>query len=336
MATVIKTESRETKCPCCGTNVNVNDLGRAGITPETFERLGRYIHDGTLEEMLVIAESVKRQMNPSATSIELAITEKLEQRFNSMIEKQNQGNESMNRMDKTLAQIAGGTGKGEVAEMLTTEILRQLFPQDEFDATTAPKGGSDLIAKVFDKKTEVGKITISIKNTVTWKSEFQTQIEKNMEQDSTKIGILVSTKLPKKANPTGEKIHNNGVLYFLVHPEHVKALYVGLRQVVIHTHETNQFIKTKEQEIMSMGHISKAWIQWISGDDYKEWQQTLTRIDEESEESVKELQNTSNRVVRDLKKTMDRQNRIQQFVLNQESLLDRLNNLLSKSGEGEK
>ncbi|MEK7786749.1 MAG: hypothetical protein AAB658_15170, partial [Chloroflexota bacterium] len=137
MATVIKTESRKTKCPCCGTNVNANDLGRAGITPEILERLGRYIHDGILEEMLAIAESVKRQMNPSATSTELAITEKLDQSFNSLIEKQNQ-------MNKTLAQIVGGTGKGEVAEMLTSEILRQLFPQDEFDATTAPKGGSDL------------------------------------------------------------------------------------------------------------------------------------------------------------------------------------------------
>lgn len=329
MATVIKTESRETKCPCCGTNVNVNDLGRAGITPETLERLGRYIHDGTLEEMLVIAESVKRQMNPSATSNELVIQKTMSEGFAEL-------SKPLNQMSKTLAQIVGGTGKGEVAEMFTTEILRQLFPQDEFDATTAPKGGSDLIAKVFDKKTEVGKITISIKNTVTWKSEFLTQIEKNMEQDFTKIGILVSNKLPKKSNPTGETIHNNGVLYFLVHPEHVKALYVGLRQVVIHMHETNQFIKTKEQEIMSIGHISKAWIQWISGDDYKEWQQTLTRINEESEESVKELQTTSNKVVRDLKKTMDRQNRIQQFVLNQESLLDRLNNLLSKSGECEK
>ena len=30
MTAVIKTESRKTKSPCCGTNVNPNDLGRAG------------------------------------------------------------------------------------------------------------------------------------------------------------------------------------------------------------------------------------------------------------------------------------------------------------------
>jgi len=324
MATVIKTESRKTKCPCCGTNVNANDLGRAGITPEILERLGRYIHDGILEEMLAIAESVKRQMNPSATSTELAITEKLDQSFNSLIEKQNQ-------MNKTLAQIVGGTGKGEVAEMLTSEILRQLFPQDDFDATTASKGGSDLIAKVFDRKTEVGKITISIKNTETWKSDYLTQIEKNMEQDSTKIGILVSNKLPKKSNPTGEVIHNNGVLYFLVHPENMKALYVGIRQVVIHMHETNQYIIDKEQELMRMGQISKALVHWTRGDEYKEILQTLESINSESTETTQVLQKAQNSVIRDIKKACDMQQRIQHHVLNQQSLLQGLKDLLRGS-----
>ena len=117
MTAVIKTESRKTKCPCCGTNVDANDLGRAGITPESFEKLERYIHDGNLEEMLAIAESVKRQMNPSATSTELAISEKIDHLRAELTEKQN-------KMNNTLSQIVGGTGKGEVAEMLTSEILR--------------------------------------------------------------------------------------------------------------------------------------------------------------------------------------------------------------------
>ena len=65
MTTVIKTESRKTKCPCCGSNVDANDLGRAGLTPEILEKLAMYIHDGRLEETFVIAESYKRQMNPS-------------------------------------------------------------------------------------------------------------------------------------------------------------------------------------------------------------------------------------------------------------------------------
>ena len=267
-------------------------------------------------------------MDPTATSTELAISEKIDQLRTELTEKQH-------KMNSTLAQIVGGTGKGEVAEMLTSEILRQLFPQDEFDTTTASKGGSDLMAKVFDRKTEVGKITISIKNTKTWKSEYQEQIERNMEQDSTKVGILVTNKLPKKANPTGELIHNNGVLYCLVHPDHVKSLYVGLRQVVIYMHEAKQYITTKEQELMRIGHISKALAQWISGDEFKEIQQTLKEISEESNDTIQLLQKTQTSIIGSFKKANDKQSRIQQHVLNQTSLLSGLKNLLSKSGDGE-
>jgi len=324
MTSVIKTESRETKCPCCGTTVNANDLGRAGISPEILEKLGRYIHDGILEEMLAISESVKRQMSPSATSTELVISEKIDQLRAEFSEKQHKTN-------STLAQIVGGTGKGEVSEMLTSEILRQLFPQDEFDTSLASKGGSDLVAKIFDRKIEVGKITISIKNTKTWKSDYQEQIEKNMEQDSTTVGILVSNKLPKKSNPTGEAIHNNGMLYYLVHPDNVKSLFVGLRQVVIHMHETNQYIISKEQELLRMGNISKALIQWTRGDEYKEIQQTLEYIHDESNETAQILQKTQNMVIRDIKKANDKQNKIQQHVLNQQSLLCSLKDLLKNT-----
>jgi len=234
-----------------------------------------------------------------------------------------------------LNSIVGGTGKGEIAEMLISETFRQLFPKDEFDTKNAAKGGSDLVAKVFDRKTEVGKITISIKNTKTWKHEYLEQIERNMEQDSTKVGILVTSKLPKKANPTGELIHNNGVLYCLVHPDHVKSLYVGLRQVVIHMHETKQYITTKEQELMRIGHISKALAQWISGDEFKEIQGILDEIRKDSSETTELHQKIQNQMMRDIKKANDKQSSIQQHVLNQRSLLSRLKNLLSKSGDGE-
>ena len=115
MATVIKTESRKAKCPCCGTNVDANEMGRAGLTPEILEKLGRYIRDGILEEMLAIAESVKRQMSPSSTSTELVISEKIDQLRAELTEKQH-------KMNSTLAQIVGGTGKGEVAELSLIHI----------------------------------------------------------------------------------------------------------------------------------------------------------------------------------------------------------------------
>ena len=326
MATVIKNES--INCPCCGTDVDVKDIERRGLKNGILIELDKQIRDGILEETFAFAKSIRRQIDPSSTSTELAISEKLDQ-----LRKEITGEQ--HKMNGTLNSIVGGTGKGEIAEMLISETFRQLFPKDEFDTKNAAKGGSDLIAKVFDRKTEVGKITISIKNTKTWKHEYLEQIERNMEQDSTKVGILVTNKLPKKANPTGELIHNNGVLYCLVHPDHVKSLYVGLRQVVIHMHETKQYITTKEQELMRIGHISKALAQWISGDEFKEIQGILDEIRKDSSETTELHQKIQNQMMRDIKKANDKQSSIQQHVLNQRSLLSRLKNLLSKSGDGE-
>jgi len=326
VATVIKTEPGKTKCPCCGTTVNNNNLGRAGMTPEILEKLGGYIHDGILEEMLVIAESVKRQMNPSATSNELVIQKLIAEGLTDL-------SKPLNQMSKAIAQLVGGTGKGEVAELLTVEALRQFFPQDEFDATLAPKGGTDTLAKVFDRKTEIGKITISIKDTKAWKNEFKEQIEKNMGQDSTKIGILVSEALPKRTNQTGEAFHVNGVLYFLVHPKYATALYAGLRQVVIYMHETDQYITNKEKEMVQIGKISKALARWISGGEREQFQQELEAINEDAEDTIQVLQQTETYVTGKIKKACDNQTRIKRHVLNQESSLQDLKDLLKGIGE---
>jgi len=326
MASVIKTETRKTKCPCCGSSVSANDLGRAGLTPEILEKLGKQIHNGTLEETFVMADSVRRQMDPSATSTDVVVQKTMTEGFAEM-------SKPLNQMSKTIAQLMGGTGKGEVAELLTAEALRQFFPQDEFDNTTASIGGSDTIAKVFDRKTEVGKITISVKETKTWKNEFRDQIEKNMRQDSTKIGILVSQTLPKRTNETGEVVHTNGVLYFLVHPKYATALYAGLRHVVIYMHETDQYITDKEKELMRVGKISKALAQWITGEERKQFQLELDAIKQNAEQSIEGLHKIESYNTREFKKVCDKQTGILRSVLNQESNIKGLKDLLKETGE---
>jgi hypothetical protein len=238
----------------------------------------------------------------------------------------------LNQMSRTIAQIVGGTGKGEVAELLTTEALRQFFPQDEFDTSQASKGGSDLVAKVFDRKTEIGKITISIKDTKTWKNEFKEQIVKNMSQDSTKIGILVSETLPKRTNQTGEVVHSNGGLYFLVHPKYTTALYAGLRQVVIYMNEKDQDIRTKEKELMKTGKISKGLVQWISGEERKQFQRELDAINDDAESTIQGLQKAGTYMTREIKKACDKQTSIKRHLLNQESNVRDLNDVLKGIG----
>ena len=90
------------------------------------------------------------------------------------------------------------------------------------------------------------------------------------------------------------------------------------------------------EELMKLGQISKALIQWTTGDEYKEILRTLEEINEDSSETQQILQKTQNSVIRDVKKASDRQQRIQQHVLNQQSLLNGLKNLLRGTSEEEK
>ena len=317
MATVIKNERLLLEVQ--------KDLGRAGLSPEILKELRKQIHDGTLEETFVIAKSIRRQIDPSATSLELALKEVIKDEL-----------KPLKPMSRLMAQTLGGTGKGDVAELQITEALRQFYPQDEFDTTSAPKGGSDSIAKVCDKKIEVGKITISVKDTKKWSNEFKTQIEKNMVQDSTKFGILVSEALPIRTNETGKIVHcSNGGMYFLVHPKYATAIYAGLRESVIYMNEKDQETRSKEKEMMEIGNISRALAQWISGEERKQFQRELDAINTDADETIQGLQRTRNYVELAVKKACDRQTSIKRHVMSQEGSLRDLKDMLQKSGDGE-
>lgn len=324
--------AEQVECPVCGQNTDIHDLGRAGLTTDELLRLRQYIKDGTLGKMLTMSEIVLQRLDPTSTSVELSVSEALMKLSTMVGEKMDQNNRVLSGISEKIA----GPGIGEVFEMITTEELRQAFSQDEFDTTQAQKHGTDIIATVYERKNQVGKISISVKDTKVWTNEFIEQLEKNMKQDSTRVGILVSKKLPKRVNPTGEVFHNNGYLYFLVHPQYMKAIYGALRQVVIHIHDTDQYIVSKEQELMRIGHISKALAQWISGSEYQEIVNILEQINEASVETVEDLQQTENYVERQMKKACEKQRKIQKQILNQKSLLKGLTDLLKSPIESEK
>ncbi len=326
----MEVSTEQIECPVCGQYTNIHDLGRAGLTPEELMRIRQYIQDGVLGKMLTIADLVNRRIDPTTTSMELSFNETLEE-FGT------RHNDKLDQLARLLSGISEkivGPGIGEVSEMIATEELRQAFPEDEFDRSSA-EHGTDIIAIVSDRKSEVGKISISIKDTKHWKSDYLEQLEKNMNQDSTKVGILITKKLPKGANPTGQVVHNNNHMFFLVHPQYALAVYAALRQVVIHMHQSEAYITTKEQELMQIGRISKALVKWISGNEYQEILNTLETIKTSSEETDGVLLQMQDYVDRHVKKGCDKQKKIRQEVLNAGSLLTGLKDLLKTSTQGD-
>ena len=314
----------QVECPVCGQFTNIHDLGRAGLTPEELHKLRQFIKDGNLGKMLSLADMVIRRLDPASTSIELSLHEKLAEFGNRFFAEINQ----MNRQVSSVAEKIVGPGIGDVSEMMAAEHLNQTFPKDDFDRSEADQHGTDIIATVNYGNANVGRISISIKDTKQWKKEFVEQLEKNMNQDATRVGMLVSKKLPKGANPTGEVIHSNNSLYFLVQPQYATAIYAALRQLVIHMHRTEEYIDTKEKELMQVERISKALVKWVSGNEYAEILRTLEEINSASTQTDDILLKMQDNIERNIKKASDKQREIRQQILNSESLLTGLRELL--------
>ena len=326
---VVSTEQVE--CPVCGQYANIHDLGRVGLSAEELLRLRQYIKDGTLGKMLTIAEMIERRIDPTSTSMELSFNETLERFGVNHSDKLDQ----MSRILGGISEKIVGPGIGEVSELIAAQEFMQSFPKDEFDTSQADKHGTDIIATVCDRKREVGKISISIKNTNTWKNEFVQQLDKNTSHDSAKVGILISKTLPKRTNPKGEVLENNGKIFFLVSPQYGIAIYTALRQIVINLYQTQQYIDTKQRELTQVHKISKALAKWISGNEYAEILRILGKITENSETSREELLGLQDYVEKKVKRVCAKQTSTQSEVLNAENLLSELSELLQDTSPKE-
>ena len=316
--------TKQVECPVCGQYTSVHDLGRAGLTPEELLQIRQYIKDGTLGKMLTLADLVNRRIDPTTTSMELSFNETLE-KFGI------RHDDKLEQLIRTLSGISEkivGPGIGEISELIAAQEFMQTFPKDEFDTTLADKHGTDIIATVIDRKNEAGKISISIKNTKVWKNEFVQQLEKNTGQDSAKVGILISKKLPKRANPKGEVIHQNGRMFCLVSPEYGIASYAALRQVVINLHDTRQYIDTKEKELAKISMISKALAKWITSQEYRNLLSEMERIDESREKIQDFVDKKVNYELTFEKNVKSELTKIHQRNLNASSFLINLEELL--------
>ncbi len=273
--TLEKADPEQVTCPFCGGIASIHDLGRTGITESKLDILTQHAQDGTIGEVLTIAASIYQRIDPNTTSIELSTTRILEENFR----QSTQRDEKLFGEIRTIKEQITGTSGGDVAEMIVAEQLKQSFPEDNFDRSKSVNGGTDVVALVFDKKEEIQKISISVKNTSKWNNSAIEQLEKNMKQDNASLGVLVVKKLPKGANPTGHVCNNNGFMYCIVHQQYVVSVYSILRQLAIKLQENQQYMNTQEKKYMQYGKISKALAQWLTSDEHRNLVTELDKID---------------------------------------------------------
>jgi hypothetical protein len=192
-----------------------------------------------------------------------------------------------------------GTRIGEIGELITLLDLKKAVPEDSFSETRSASHGTDILATVKDKGRECGAVTVSVKYQNNWSNEFLVQLAKNVKEDGTKWGILVTKTFPREALSTKAWLTEDGQgnTIILVKPEYAPLVYIGLREAVIHSFKTKQVMEKKETLMTEEKMLVDQLATWINGQEFEE---TVLVIDnarknaEKTRQSLNQLQNYLN------------------------------------------
>jgi len=152
-----------------------------------------------------------------------------------------------------------GQSIGKTQEILTLNDLKRAYPHDGFSDETADKHGTDIVATVRESGMEIGQISISVKHHKKWNSKFIGQLEKNIKQDGTRWGFLVSTAFPSEA--LNDKIwtafSNLGLMILIVKPEYAPVGYYAFRTILIYEYQLRRSLKSITNKIENDEEVNR-------------------------------------------------------------------------------
>lgn len=229
-----------------------------------------------------------------------------------------------------------GTGIGDVGEIVTLLDLKKAVPSDSFSESRAAKHGTDIIATVKDKGRTCGTITVSVKYQNTWSNEFLGQISRNMKEDGTKWGILVTKSFPREALSEKAWIteSDEGNTVILVKPEYAPLSYVGLRQAVIHWFETRQLLNSRDAEVTEAEKVVAALTAWVNGEQFQDAIRFLDKVEKEAEKTRTGLHQIQNYLSTKLTDASRCQDAIIESVIHAKALVGGLRELLESPPSG--
>lgn len=388
MTTTQGTEDVE-RCPFCGSNIEAASLGRLGLSVNELHLVAKHARDGTLKDVLTVAEIALRRLDPEKMSTEFQVNEAMsklrevsdstikafmkettdfisaicqgkeadkirlvkeyEQKYQPMIEalqkdilnrskdierieRSNQMQYSeLNQGIKEIKEKIIGTGIGNVSEMVTIRELKEVVPTDSFSEARATKGGTDIIAVVKENATVCGTITISNKCTQKWESQFLSQINRDMKDDGSRFGILVTKAFPREALSSKAWVVDveEGKTVILVKPEYASVCYFGMREALIHWFETRKILKRKEEESDESDKTFKALMMWINGEEFEDAIRHIDDAKKATEETRNQVVLMRNYINIQLEKVTKFQNSIEHNLMYTKGLVGKLRELLN-------
>jgi hypothetical protein len=382
------------RCPICGSNVGMSKLGRIGLSTEELDVIAQHTRDGTLKDMLTVAEIALRGLEPKKASVEFQINNALsklrevtdgslmkfmretrdfvdklcqdnkgdkiqivneyEQRYKPVVEalhkeivdrtknieklettNQTQYSE-LNMSIREIKEKIVGTGIGNVSEMVTIRELKELVLSDSFSEGQSSRGGTDIIGTVVEKGAVCGTITVSNKCTQKWESNFLSQLTRDMKDDGSRFGILVTKAFPREAlSSKAHIIHTeDGRTVILVKPEYATLAYFGLREAVIHWFETRKALKRKEDEAEESEKTFKSLTTWINGENFEESIRHMDSAKKAAVDTRRELTSMRSRLNLQIDRATKNQDSIEQSLLYTKTLIGNLRDLLNSGSPG--
>ena len=247
MAATIE-ENRLVKCPVCTSNVEEQKLGMLGLTKEELSILKVHIKKETFGKILQLSDILMKKITPDKLLKETE-TKLLFTKFGNLVE----------NIDAKL----GGTAIGKIGETITIKELKSAFPQDDFSDENANKGDTDIVATVVEGRIEKTKIAISCKYVDKWNSIFILQLQKNMKQEKTDYGLLVTKSFPSYAlNDRVYYLEKEKIM--MVKPEFLAVAYGGYRREVLAWDATQHYIKNRQQNEKEFSKSLKIITKWLN------------------------------------------------------------------------
>lgn len=364
MATVAeKVGDTSVKCFLCGSAVTEIAMGRTGLSIEELEILNRRIKDGSVGHMLYLIDGImkkadsgeldqeiefknqldKIQVGQSQTDVKVSdmskavlgefekgqtnFREEMGTHQKEMFEKDEEKHKVIHAILEDIYKKLGGPKEiGNAGETITAKELKSMCPMDDFSEDKASKGGTDLVATVNQDRKSCGKIAVSVKYQEKWEEGFLTQIRKNLNQEDTNFGLLVTKVFPNDAlnDKAYDKSSKHGEILWLVKPEYAALAYYCLHHVVVAHQKADAVIKEEEQKIRTQEQIVKTVREWITGKGFKNATHKIDDAVQQSTETSETLEKIKSYVSRNVDTLKKKQEELRENLGVAEEALDDL------------
>lgn len=241
--------------------------------------------------------------------------------------------ENLSQINSGLSQIRErivGPGIGAPGEIISIKELKSVFPLDSFTNAKAAAGGSDIVAKVNDGTAEAGRIVVSVKYQDKWKDDFLEQLKRNLSEENTEFGILVSRVFPSDA--LNDRVYLTEHGYAVVKPEYASIAYMGMREAVTHLHRARATIRGEMDRIKTREQVTTAIRYWLSGENFSKAMEDLDLAIQASNETVEIVQKWQTYADERSRKIQSVQQDLRTYILACGGLLGELREKLAKTG----